>query len=670
MAKYQNLGGNLYGLDTEIGRAVIRSDEETLRRAGHEPDDTAGFDAAYAAQQGKDDTAGFDAAYEREMENPTPERPLEAPYVRPDMRDPGRLSQAFGGAEAKAPRGFNSQQAVADAEMAKAGYAQPTAPVGTDALPPAQPGDKFSSAPVVAEQQRQWREGVGPRPGPPGQPGGKGLVYASQPGAPPGQPAEEGEPVSPAVLQAMEEASRGGGGYSPGGMQLSSRTVKGRQIPEGAVRATLDAPDSLAGPARAVTVAEARGNLGQANQIAGWAQEETDRIAAEEAHRANVIDPEIQRRQNEATRRWQAAENLSKPDVERAWRNKSTLGKILATVFLVFSRIASAKTGVSVADQVFDKERDDDIAAQKEEYERAAAKGQRASNEYAEAMKLYGTPEMAERDMRLRKNMVFEAMVKQQALRSQNPETIARTELWLAERKAARQADMAKFLADVAPQVEEQWKYRPPSGGGGGGGILKQYRAGAELKGYEDKILGRDRPRGVGDQRAVEFGMKTRINNLPGGRTGYAPPDEARAVRKMMAQKAALDDGIKRVAALRAEMAAGKLGKLQYVSRLRTISSQLAVAFKEQSGLGAWDNGVARLWEGVTGLPGGGGEKSMWNAYGALPSPGELVGIAQSGGRLDEFQRAGNSLQEQTLRQVVSADPEGKIPFYGQVPEE
>ena len=97
----------------------------------------------------------------------------------------------------------------------------------------------------------------------------------------------------------------------------------------------------------------------------------------------------------------------------------------------------------------------------------------------------------------------------------------------------------------------------------------------------------------------------------------------------------------------------------------------MAPAFKEKTGLGAWDAGVERLWSGITGLPtGGGSEASVWNLYKLVPTPEEMAGIYQSKGRLDEFSKQSSMLQQEVLRQSVSLDPLGQTPAFGQVPEQ
>ena len=104
MATYHDLGEGLYALETPIGRAVVRTDENTLQQNGHQPADPEGFAAdydepgafeqAYDQTPAGDDTAGFNAAYAAEQANPRPAGAGQGP------QDPGALSQAFGGAEA------------------------------------------------------------------------------------------------------------------------------------------------------------------------------------------------------------------------------------------------------------------------------------------------------------------------------------------------------------------------------------------------------------------------------------------------------------------------------------------------------------------------------------------------------------------------------------------
>src|SRR3990167_7302027 len=326
-----------------------------------------------------------------------------------------------------------------------------------------------------------------------------------------------------------------------------------------------------------------------------------------------------------------------------------------------------AKTGVSFADQAYNAAVRDDIDEQKAVYDAAMNKGKTADNAYARALKFYGTPEQAEADIRIRSRIVLQGKVMESALHTQNANIIKATEQWIAGDRAALDVERAKVLQGIAPKVNEECKMRQASGGGGG--LMRQLEAGAKATGLVNLIEGRPKepkPGGntTGEQRGVEWAMKTRINNLPGGITGYAPPEEAAKVRKMMAQKKALDYGIKRVSSLAQEYKQGKISGAAYLSRLGTVSSGLAVAFKEASGLGAWDTGVERLWRNVTGVPAGG-------VVGAIAHPIDpAIGLSQAGGQLSEFQKQSNVLQDETLRSTVSLDPQGTQPFYGLTPEE
>lgn len=693
---YKDLGDGLYAVHTPLGRAVIRTDEATLQAAGRtpEPDDTENFNAAYDAayevaqggQPGPDDSAGFAQDFQREMENPTPDRPLETPvYDRNNIKDPGRLSEAFGGAEAKGDKWSKNP----DGTFTRTG---PDGSKWVTDLPPQdaprdirQQGVANVEAKEAAERER-LRQGLAKQPvrfapaarpgasaapaAPVETPGDKGpLVDPTAGGAAAGQPSGEGgDPLSPTVQQVMAEARRGGGGgYSPGGMRLAERSIKGSPDAYGAIARQMgQKPDWSA--ARAANVPVMRGNLAQANEMEGWAQEQDADLAAEEKHRREVIDPEIQRVRNEAMRAWQAAAKVDKPDADRLWKNKSTLGKLIASVWMVFSRIAAAKTGVSFYDQYWESAKAKDLDAQKEEYQRAIDQGKAADNEYARLVKFHGTPAQAEKDWNIRADIAYNAHLKALALKSQNPKIIAWQAQREAEVEAQLRAEQAKLLKDAAPTVEEKWKYQAPSGGGSPS-TLKVLRAGAEATKLEDEILRRTKGKGsTADQRGREYNQKIQIHNLPGGVTGFAPPEDASKIRVMQAQKAALDDGVKRVSALRAEMKAGKLSPMEYYSRLQSLNAQMGVSFKDKTGLGAWDNGVVNLWSRITGLPAG-KERKATNLYGALPTPGELVGIIQSKGRLDEFQKQSDSLFQETLRYRVTRDPEGSVPFYTQTPE-
>ena len=666
MARYQDLGDGLYALETPIGRAVIRSDEGTLQQAGHQPDDSEGFANDYAAQGQPDDSAGFQSAYEQEQANPSPERPLEQPaYAAPPGADPGPLSQAFGGAEAKGGPGFSSAGARTDAELAAQGMPQPAAPPPPPpGLPKAGPGDKFSSANAQPPPPRQ-----GVTVDAQGKPAPSDVVMVGGPGgAPPpaeSPPAGMSEGGKDLVAQAIAEAKRGSG-YSPGGMQLASRKVEGQKLPAGILAGMQREPDYSG--ARAADVPIMRANLRDANMMREEWQRQEAELADYKQRYETEAKPEIERRTNEAQRAWQEAEKVGKNfNYDRVWQNKTTWGKILATSMIILSRIMGAKTGVSFADQAYNAAVRDDIDEQKAVYDAAMNKGKTADNAYARALKFYGTPEQAEADIRIRSRIVLQGKVMESALHTQNANIIKATEQWIAGDRAALNVERAKVLQGIAPKVTEEWKMRQASGGGGG--LMRQLEAGAKATGLINLIEGRPKepkPGGhtTGEQRGVEWAMKTRINNLPGGITGYAPPEEAAKVRKMMAQKKALDYGIKRVSSLAQEYKQGKISGAAYLSRLGTVSSGLAVAFKEASGLGAWDSGVERLWRNVTGVPAGG-------VVGAIAHPIDTaIGVSQAGGQLSEFQKQSNVLQDETLRSTVSLDPQGTQPFYGLTPEE
>lgn len=655
MAKYKDLGEGLYGLETPLGRAVLRTDESTLMQAGHEPE--------------------------------ADEQPVA-------MQDPGALSEAFGGAEAKAPKETWSKNP--DGTFTRTG---PDGSKWVTDLPPPEAPAPIRQQGVANVEAKEAAERERVRQGMAQQPvrftGGKPAPAQPAPGAPvaPGSASGDWTPASPAggqgqaggeappqwnadelaaLNQVGKEAMRGGG-YSPGGMRLSSRTIKGKVLPPGTAEALAQEaarPDPAQPAMEKLGYTQVLANEAQADALRDWGEEEQNMIEEERFKRA-AIDREITRKENEAQRVWQEAGKVPAVDAQRLWSSKTTLGKILASVLLGVGYIIAAKTGVNPAQVAFNKANDDDIEEQKIAFERAQAAGKAADNAYARELDRWGKPEVAQQALRLRGEKVFDAMIKERALRTQNPEIMARVELWAAEREDARNRAWSATIAQMAPAVEETFKYQAPSGGGGGlAKAIKAQRNTAEdlrvLRG-QAPIPGKGAG-GVGEQRAAEHFQKIQIHNLPGGVTGYAPGEDAAKIRIMQAQKAALDDGVKRVAALREELKQGKLKPLDYYSRLQSLNAQMGVSFKDKTGLGAWDNGVVTLWSQITGLPAG-KERSLTNAYGAVPTPAELVGILQSKGRLDEFKKQSDSLFQETLRYRVTRDPQGTVPFYTETPE-
>ena len=631
MAKYQDLGDGLYGLETPYGRAVLRTDEGTLQRGGHEP------------------------------------MTLDQPVA---MQDPGALSE---GATAKAPtrsRGFNSQQAVADAEMGKAGYAQPSAPVGTDALPPAQPGDKFSSAPVVKEQQEQFQQGFAPRPVPP-KPGAtpNDRVAIGGPGsgqAGPGEaPPQWNDEELKALQQVGKEAMRGGG-YSPGGMRLASRTVKGKELPAGTAQALAQEaarPDPTAPAAMKVAYTQVLANEAQADALRDWGEEEQGFLDADRQKRA-AIDKEITARENEAQRAWQEAGKVPAVDAQRRWNSKTTMGKILASVLLGLGYIISAKTGTNPVQAAFDKANDDDIEEQKLAHEKALAAGKAADNDYARELDRWGKPELAEQAMRLRGEKIFDAMLKERALRTQNPEIVARVELQNAEREEARNRQWGVLLSQMAPTVEATYKYQAPSGGGGGlAKAIKAQRDTAEnlrvLRG-QAPIPGKGAG-GVGEQRAAEHEQGTTVR-LPDGSLGRVGAKSQKvALDKVFAAKANLDKKVARFRALVKERDSGKINPLEFAARAGSLGAEIAVGLKEKTELGAWDRGAQEITGRMSGMPTSRGKAI---AMQVVPYWQKMTLDT-----LDELERSAGELQQEVIRQTVSRDAAATQPVLGPEPE-
>ncbi len=622
MAKYQDLGDGLYGLDTPYGRAVLRTDESTLQRGGHEP------------------------------------MTLDQPVA---MQDPGALSE---GATAKAPtrsRGFNSQQAVADAEMGKAGYAQPSAPVGTDALPPAQPGDKFSSAPVVKEQQEQFQQGFAPRPVPT-KPGAtpNDRVAIGGPARSPGQPGEEVDRTRQEVIGRVMDATPGGGPFTPGGMRVVSRTVKGKELPAGSAQALQQEaarPDPTAPAAMKVAYTQVLANEAQADALRDWGEEEQGFLDADRQKRA-AIDQEITAKENEAQRVWQEAGKVPAVDAQRLWNSKTTMGKILASVLLGLGYIISAKTGSNPVQAAFDKANNDDIEEQKLAHEKAQAAGKAADNAYARELDRWGKPELAAQSMRLRGEKIFDAMLKERALRTQNPELVARVELQNAEREEARNRQWGVLLSQLAPTVETTSKYVPPSGGGGVD-PLKRLERGAKASEAYDKITGK-KPTEPGAQRKAEWDLNTRVR-LPDGRIGYAPADQKKAADNVILTTKVVREQFATFDRLEQDLKDGKIDPLKWARDMASVSGMVADTRRQSTGSGTFDRGYQELFARQSGLP---------------QNVAVLVGIAKSDyarglirRTLNNLATGAETLQQETLRQTVSLDPGGTIPAFEQTPE-
>ena len=383
----------------------------------------------------------------------------------PTMVDSGAVAGPGGGEEAGYEKGAIPHPAEAPTPWPVGGVPTPEAPV-EKAAPVAAPSPAQAGVAQAAAQA--------PPPAAPAAPRARvNASGAAPPAAGPGAPAAGGDPAAEAAReyyrQQVTRPSYGGGQRVPEAwVPGSRRTELGIAPSEDARAAIADASINQELERQAETEPAARDQLIAARREELQGQEEQRQIDADKVRRAGMNQhlESLQRAYHD-----RMAE-VPQIDPGKFYRDQGVLGTIMSAIFVGLGAQSQALLGhgPNTAKEIEDAAIEREMQAQKSAVEVALARGETARNEWADALQMYGSPELADKEFRARAAAVNDKMAHAYALRSGVPEIQQAYDRWHAEHQVARAEQDAGFDQAAQAHVVETSQFQPAHTVGGGGG--------------------------------------------------------------------------------------------------------------------------------------------------------------------------------------------------------
>jgi hypothetical protein len=423
---------------------------------------------------------------------------------------------------------------------------------------------------------------------------------------------------------AQNPYSRGSGGGGivkiKGGSVLANFTrVPGQEVPD-------DVKNDIKGDTRAedlelsaATIADQRDAI--TNDREKLLLDQQKEFDLERARRAKV-DQELQRKSQLIDQRDREAEALKPQSAKEVWQSKSTAAQAMGIISVALGGYLQGLTGMKNnpgLDQV-NGFIDQEVADQRAKYEYALANKKDAQNEYAKAIQLYGTPEAAELDLRMRMYGNLENMLKVRG------EKIGTQEYLQASNAAAQE--------------------------------LRQQRAETKLRLYElehgktvkqEFVNVPDRFVSTGGPPKLKPEHRERAVRLPNG--NYVFARSAEAAKKAQAQ-IKVDTGIRNAASrlryLRNQPGAKTDPAIR--GQIAGAGANLFINLKEGANIGTLDKGALDF-------------RTEWT--------GDVNALLDMGGvdaKLEEVGRAADIRINDTMQYDLQADPESLTPITGARP--
>jgi hypothetical protein len=218
---------------------------------------------------------------------------------------------------------------------------------------------------------------------------------------------DEAQALAQSYIQSQMRAR--GGGKSPARDQLVSFSrTPGVAVPDEVKRDMLSSgasPEAVEqGAARASTIAENVRNARNA-QIEG----EQRSVADQEARRAQV-DAQINAKRELIASRDAELEQVEPRNAAQVVEDKGFGAVAMASVLAGMQGFLNARSGTqgNAVIEMWERSINKQIEDDRTKYERAKERGIEARGDYAEAIRVYGTPEAAELDMRARYTALHE----------------------------------------------------------------------------------------------------------------------------------------------------------------------------------------------------------------------------------------------------------------------
>ena len=331
-----------------------------------------------------------------------------------------------------------------------------------------------------------------------------------------GKPAARGRaddgygPIGDQIFAESVRGAGGGGGRSVLG--LSNQKVKRTEY--GAVPAELSADIAKRGDELEQTQ---QANLtdihGQREQLQARRDAELTRQmddVIDQRMTRQAINDRLQQLQTTRDQREQEVASMPAPDLHRYWGERGVASQISTAIAITLGGyVQGLRGGENVGLKMANDSIERWMQTEREKYERAAGTAKRADNQYGQALALYGTPEMAENDMRARAYAVRDAMLANQLDQIGNADAFAKGQEALQQGALQRQqlkAQAAQMAGERA--IEETLTPRVVGGSGGGGGLLKGLKAVAEgRKAYTEAYGANPDPKAAADARERQVRM-------------------------------------------------------------------------------------------------------------------------------------------------------------------
>lgn len=334
-------------------------------------------------------------------------------------------------------------------------------------------------------------------PLPADKPGGAGpdLAPHTAPRTAAERPANDGAvTLTPEQELAFREATRGGGGPGKSSLALGKRTEK--YTTYGAVPGELSADINRRGDELEQSQRE---NLTdhasevarfQARREQQYTQQMDDVI--DQRMQREAINTRLQQLQQTRDQREQEVATMPPPDLQRYWGEKGVAARIATGISIALGGyVQGLRGGDNPGLQMANDSIDRWMQTEREKYDRSRDTAARADNQYGKALAIYGTPEMAENDMRARAYAVRDAMLANQLDQINSADAFAKGQEALQAGALQRQQLKAQAFQLAGEKAVEDTLQQRQTGGGGGGTFLRGLKAAAEAKQTSDYLNGK-----------------------------------------------------------------------------------------------------------------------------------------------------------------------------------
>lgn len=258
-------------------------------------------------------------------------------------------------------------------------------------------------------------------------------------------------------------------GPTKGGWVPKSQTVETSEVPPPEALQAVDAAER--GEEQAAADAAANAAEGYRKQVVAPQLQalNQDLDALGQAHdRRKKYDAELARLRKVADDTEKRATDMKSVNARDDFfdNHGGVFGRLLAAVAMAGGAFASGYGMPNTAMQVVNSTIEDHSKMLRDKYERAKDAGKDARNAYGDALREFGDPESAMQALDMRGQALADRMVKLQADRHGNAQTVAAVDQWVEQRKVERAKRWADVAGKAAGRTVSQTVYSPGSPGG------------------------------------------------------------------------------------------------------------------------------------------------------------------------------------------------------------